>query len=133
MRRKDQYYFRLKGQKMKKKYEKYIGTILATIDDVEKQLGEEFLELMITRMTTRDNEGNEIAELDGMEFGLIRSKHWDKEENLIFHDGIEPDNISEAIEALDIEEDPEIQMINVVCDGMTDLEEPINFDFDVKI
>ncbi|HDR04327.1 MAG TPA: hypothetical protein ENN84_03670 [Candidatus Marinimicrobia bacterium] len=108
--------------------------IVARIDQAERALGEEYLELMVSNILLLHNDET-IDQIEGFEFDLVRSKHWTKSpgETLMFHDGITIENMYEAIEVLDIPEDRKDLQIKIEVDGLTDLEEPINIEFTVKM
>jgi hypothetical protein len=119
---------------MKNKLKKISEIILARINQAERAMGEEYLELILSAINLMED-GTIIDQVDGFEFDLMRSKHWTKTpgETLMFHDGIMAESIFEALEVLDIPEDTSNLELQVEVDGLTDLEEPINIEFTVKM
>ncbi len=118
---------------MKLDYEQIIQIVTDKIDDLEKSTGEEFLELVITEIRLYDKDDDLLDTLAGLEYGLIRSRHWDKDETLILHNGISEENLFDCLEDLDFPEETDDVKLHFSCDGMTDLEEPLSFEFEIKI
>ncbi|MCF7832318.1 MAG: hypothetical protein K9N05_01925 [Candidatus Marinimicrobia bacterium] len=99
--------------------------ILSPFDKLQIENGDEFLELMLDTIVLQDVNGNEITVLNGWEYNLSRSRHWDKEqENYIMYDGFNDKHLKELFEDIMKEEINATRLILNV-DGMTDLDEPI--------
>ena len=114
--------------------EKIIENIIHHVNDMEDKSGDEFLELIITDIKIINSEKKVIDQMSGLDYGLSRSRHWDKKEKLIFHDGITEDNLINCLEDLEFPDNETGDLIlKLSCDGMTDLEEPLNFEFEIKI
>ncbi|MEA2076798.1 MAG: hypothetical protein U9O95_02130 [Candidatus Marinimicrobia bacterium] len=108
------------------KFSKFKEAVLSPFDKLQSESGEEFLELMVETIVLEDDNAKELAVLNGWEYSLSRSRHWDKEqENYIMYDGFSDNHLEELLE--DIEE-TEIIPARIVLniEGMNDLEEAIH-------
>ena len=108
------------------KFSKFRKAVLSPFDRLQNESGEEFLELMVDTIVLEDAGANEICTLNGWEYSLSRSRHWDKEqENYILFDGFSDEHLEELLEAIeDMEVTPARMILNI--DGMNDLDEPIH-------
>ncbi|MCK5519621.1 MAG: hypothetical protein KAI81_00785 [Candidatus Marinimicrobia bacterium] len=113
--------------------EKIVTNILEKINKLEEDTGDEFLELILSNINLVDKDGSVIDTFSGLEYGLSRSRHWDKNEKLMFHDGICEENIIALLDDIELTEDDINSILVISCEGMTDLEEPINQKFEIKI
>ena len=115
------------------KYSLFKKAILSPFNKLQSESGEEFLELMVESIVLEDENSNELAVLNGWEYNLSRSRHWDKEqENYIMYDGFSDEHLEELLE--DIEEMdlyPAKILLNV--EGMNDLDEPIHKQIIVEL
>jgi len=108
------------------KFSKFRKAVLCPFDKLQNENGEEFLELMVETIVLEDAGANEICTLNGWEFSLSRSRHWDKEqENYILFDGFSDDHLEDLLETIeDLDVTPARMILNI--DGMNDLDEPIH-------
>ncbi len=109
------------------------SAILSYFDKIQSESGEEFLELLVETIVLHDENENEIDTLNGWEYNLSRSRHWDKEqENYIMYDGFTDEHLKEVFEDMsDYEIEPAKLIMNI--DGMNDLEEPIHKQLIVEL
>ena len=117
----------------KMKFSLFRKAILSPFEKLQNESGEEFLELMVETIVLEDADSNELEVLNGWEYSLSRSRHWDKEQdNYIMYDGFSDEHLEELLE--DIEEldlDPVRIILNV--EGMNDLDEPIHKQIIVEL
>lgn len=108
------------------KFSHFRKNILSSFDKLQDEGGEEFLELMVDTIVVEDEDSVELAVLNGWEYNLSRSRHWDKEqENYIMYDGLSDEHLEELFD--DIQElDAEPARIKMNIEGMNDLDEPIH-------
>jgi|GEM_PF-987050 len=115
-------------------FEHVIRIIIEKVDELERSSGDEFLEIFVSEIRLSDGDGNRLDTLAGLEYGLSRSRHWDRtNENTVIHDGIIEEHLFDALEDLEFPEETENVSLQLLCEGMTDLEEPINYEFEIKI
>jgi len=115
------------------KFSLFRKAILAPFDKLQTESGEEFLELMIETIVLEDADSNELEVLNGWEYNLSRSRHWDKEqENYIMYDGLSDEHLEELLEDIEnLELYPVRLILNV--EGMNDLDEPIHKQIIVEL
>ena len=115
------------------KFMKFKKAIIAPFDKLQEENGEEFLELIVDTIVLQDAEQNEIKILNGWEYNLSRSRHWDKEEKIyIMYDGFNDEHLEELFEDI-MEEEVSVSRIILNIDGMTDLDEPIQTQIVVEL
>jgi hypothetical protein len=114
-------------------FKQFKSAILSHFDKIQNESGEEFLELLVDTIVLQDEDENEIDTLNGWEYNLSRSRHWDKEEEIyIMYDGFSDEHLEEIFEdILDYEIEPVKIILNV--DGMNDLDEPIHKQVTVEL
>ena len=115
------------------KYSLFKKAILSPFDELQNESGEEFLEIMVETIVLEDAGSNELAVLNGWEYNLSRSRHWDKEqENYIMYDGFSDEHLEELLEDIeDMDLDPVRIVLNI--EGMNDLDEPIHKQIIVEL
>ena len=70
-------------------FEQVIKIIIEKVNELELGSGDEFLEIFISEIRLSDSQGSRLDSLAGLEYGLTRSRHWDRtNENTVIHDGI---------------------------------------------
>ena len=115
------------------KFSKFKKAVLLPFDKLQYESGEEFLELMVDTIILEDASGTELAVLNGWEYNLSRSRHWDKEqENYIMYDGFSDqhfEDLLDDIEQMDVLPD----RIAFNIEGMNDLDEPIHKQIIVEL
>lgn len=115
------------------KFTQFKQAILSPFDKIQNESGEEFLELMVDTIVLQDANENEINILNGWEYNLSRSRHWDKEqENYIMYDGFNDEHLEELLEDI-MEEELSSTRIILNIEGMTDLDEPIREQIVVEL
>ncbi len=115
------------------KFNQFRNAILAPFTDLQKESGEEFLELMVDTIVCQDENGNKLDVLYGWEFNLSRSRHWDKEEEIyIMYDGFTDEHLGDVFDIL-IDMDVPPASIVLTIEGMNDLEEPIHKQIKVEL
>jgi len=115
------------------KFINFKQAILSPFDELQNESGEEFLELMVDTIVLHNAEEKEIAILNGWEYNLSRSRHWDKEqENYIMYDGFNDEHLEELFEDI-LEKVANSTRIILNVEGMTDLDEPIQKQIIVEI
>jgi hypothetical protein len=115
------------------KFGQFKKAILSPFDKLQNESGEEFLELMVDTIVLEDADSNELAVMNGWEYNLSRSRHWDKEqENYIMYDGFSDEHLEELLEDIEAEDvDPARMILNI--EGMNDLDEPIHKQIVVEL
>ena len=109
------------------KFMKFKKAIIAPLEKLQNESGTEFLELMIDTIVLQDENENEISVLNGWEYNLSRSRHWDKEQEFyIMYDGFSDEHLEELFEDIEEEDEDNIKRIILTIEGMTDLDEPIH-------
>ncbi len=115
------------------KFSQFKEAVLSPFDKLQSESGEEFLELLVETIVLEDANAKELAILNGWEYNLSRSRHWDKEqENYIMYDGFSDDHLEELL--VDIE-DTKITPARIVLniEGMNDLDEAIHHKIIVEL
>ena len=115
------------------KFDLFKKAILSPFDKLQNASGEEFLELMVYTIVLEDADSKELATLNGWEYNLSRSRHWDKEqENHIMYDGFTDEHLESLFSDIDeLDLDPSRIVFNI--DGMNDLDEPIHQQIIVEL
>ncbi|RKY56761.1 MAG: hypothetical protein DRP93_00695 [Candidatus Neomarinimicrobiota bacterium] len=109
------------------KFIKFKEAILTPLEKIQNESGVEFLELMIDTIVLQDENKNEISVLNGWEYNLSRSRHWDKEQEFyIMYDGLNDEHLKKLYEGIIKEDENSIKHIIFTIEGMTDLDEPIH-------
>ena len=115
------------------KFVNFKKAILAPFEKLQNESGEEFLELMVDTIVLQDENENEINILNGWEYNLSRSRHWDKEEeHYIMYDGLNDKHLEELYNDI-MDEDINSTRLILNIDGMTDLDEPIQKQIVVEL
>lgn len=107
--------------------------ILSPYEKLQEASGEEFLELMVDTIVLEDADSNELGVLNGWEYNLSRSRHWDKEQvNYILYDGFTDEHLEDLLEDIeDLDLEPAKIVLNI--EGMNDLDEPIHQQIVVEL
>jgi len=112
---------------------KFKKAIIIPFDKLQEENGEEFLELIVDTIVLQDAKENEIKILNGWEYNLSRSRHWDKEqENYIMYDGFSDEHLEELFNDI-MEKAANATRLILNIDGMTDLDEPIQTQIVVEL
>ncbi len=115
------------------KFKDFEEAIILPLDKLQKSFGEEFLELMVDTIILRDHENNVLQTLDGYEYNLSRSRHWDKEQkNYYMYDGFSDEHLTALYDDIMVKY-PLSASITLKLEGMSDLDEPIHQQIDVEI
>jgi hypothetical protein len=115
------------------KFINFKQAILSPFDELQNESGEEFLELMVDTIVLQDAEEKETATLNGWEYNLSRSRHWDKEqENYIMYDGFSDEHLQELFDDI-LEKAANSKRVTLNVEGMTDLDEPIQRQIIVEL
>ncbi|MCK4813941.1 MAG: hypothetical protein KAT14_08405 [Candidatus Marinimicrobia bacterium] len=115
------------------KFKDFEKAIVLPLDKLQEDLGEEFLELMVDTIILRNHENHVLQTLNGYEYNLSRSRHWDKEqENYYMHDGFSDEHLTELYDDIMIKY-PLSASIILNLEGMNDLDEPIHQQIDVEL
>lgn len=115
------------------KFSQFEKAILLPFNQLQKESGEEFLELMVDTIVLRDDGNRELCTLNGWMYSLSRSRHWDKGENIyIMYDGFTVDHLEALYKAV-MALDPPVRTLELNVDGMNDLDEPIRRQIIVEL